>query len=84
MAANGPPLESRAGAPVDTRCISVPEAAQRLGIGLSLAKAMAADGRLPTVKLGARRVVPVAVLHELVAAKVAEARRLAAPNLSDR
>jgi excisionase family DNA binding protein len=74
-------LESHVQSPVDTHCISVPEAARRLGVGLSLAKAMAADGRLPTIKLGARRVVPVAVLEELVSAKVAEARRLASGDL---
>jgi len=58
--------------PVDTRCVSVAEAAKQLGIGTTLAKQMACDGRLPTIKLGARRVVPVAVLEKMIAEKVAE------------
>jgi hypothetical protein len=42
-------------------------AADVLGVGRSLAYAMAADGRLPTLALGKRRVVSVARLRDLVA-----------------
>jgi hypothetical protein len=70
---------------VNIHCISVRDAARYLGIGIFLAKKLAADGRLPTIKLGARRIVPVAVLEEMVVAKVAEAHRLvAAPREPDR
>jgi excisionase family DNA binding protein len=70
---------------VNIHCISVRDAARYLGIGVFLAKKMAADGRLPTIKLGTRRVVPVAVLETMVAAKVAEAHRLvSAPLEPDR
>ncbi|MDP9363798.1 MAG: helix-turn-helix domain-containing protein [Chloroflexota bacterium] len=78
--ATAPPVDPGERPPVETRCISVPEAAKRLGIGISLAKAMAADGRLPSIRLGNRRVVPVAVLEALIGAKGAEARALVAAN----
>lgn len=48
--------------------VSVAEAADLLGIGRSLAYEMARDGRLPTVKPGARRyVVPRMALERMLA-----------------
>jgi hypothetical protein len=61
---------------VTPRCVTTAEAGRMLGISYTLAKAMVADGSLPSLKLGARRVVPLGVIEELIAAKVDEARRL--------
>lgn len=47
--------------------VSVEEAARRLHIGRSLAWSLVWEGRLRTVRLGRRRVVPVKVLEELMA-----------------
>ena len=52
--------------------LTTAEVAARLRISLTLAKRMVATGQIPSLKLGARRVVPVAVLERMVAAKVAE------------
>lgn len=53
--------------------VSVEEAARRLGIGYSTAKRMVQNGELPSTKIGARRVVPVAALERLVAEAMGEA-----------
>ncbi len=42
--------------------ISVPETARRLSIGKNLCYELIADGTLPSVKLGRRRLVSVAAL----------------------
>ena len=47
--------------------ISLEEARQALGISRSLIYRMADDGRLHTVRMGRRRLVPVHVLEELLA-----------------
>lgn len=47
--------------------VSVPEAARRLGISQSTALELVASGRLGSVKVGARRLVPVAALERFVA-----------------
>ena len=44
--------------------LTVEQAAQRLGIGRSLAYGMVARGELPSVKLGRLRRVPVAALED--------------------
>lgn len=46
--------------------ISVEEAAQRLGIGKTLAYGMAERGDLPTVRVGRRVIVPVAELERMM------------------
>ena len=51
--------------------ISVLDARKRLNIGNSLIWRLIADGRLRTVRLGRRTLVPVAALHELIAKGVA-------------
>lgn len=49
-------------------CISVPEAAKALGISKTHAYELAHAGELPTLQLGARRiVVPLAALKRMVA-----------------
>ncbi len=52
---------------LDRLAISIPEAGQLLGISRSNAYARAKSGELPTVKLGARILVPVARLEKLLA-----------------
>jgi excisionase family DNA binding protein len=46
---------------------SIAEAAAMLGVGRTLAYAMAQSGELPTVRLGRRVVVPRAQLEQLLA-----------------
>ena len=48
--------------------LSVPEAAELLGISRALGYELVARGELPSLRLGRRVVVPVARLAELVAA----------------
>ena len=58
----------RTGSAKQRLTVNVAEAANMLGIGRSLAYEMARDGRLPTVKLGARRyVVPRLALERMLA-----------------
>ena len=47
--------------------VSVEEAARRLSISRSLAWELVWGGRLPTVRLGRRRLVPVKALERLMA-----------------
>jgi excisionase family DNA binding protein len=49
---------------------SVPEAGRRLGIGRTTAYRLAADGTLPTMRLGGRIVVPRSQLERLLAGAV--------------
>lgn len=46
--------------------LSIPEAGQALGVGRSLAFDLARRGDLPTIRLGRRRVVPVAALRRML------------------
>lgn len=48
------------------RLLSVTEAARALGIGRSLLYAQMADGRIRSVKVGGRRLVPSGALREVV------------------
>jgi excisionase family DNA binding protein len=50
------------------RLLSVEEAAHALGIGRSMVYALVADGRLRSLKVGRRRLVPSSALAELVEA----------------
>lgn len=47
--------------------ITILEAAARLGISRNLAYESARTGKLPTIRLGARVLVPVAALEKLLA-----------------
>ncbi|MBI4345925.1 MAG: excisionase family DNA-binding protein [Elusimicrobia bacterium] len=51
---------------MDPLLISVEEAGKRLGVGRTFAYELVASGELPSVKLGRRRLVPVAALSEYV------------------
>ena len=51
---------------------SVTEAAAALGVSKTLIYQMIRRGELPSVKIGARRVVPVAAIHELLGQRDAE------------
>jgi excisionase family DNA binding protein len=52
--------------PTERLVITVPEAAELLGISRESAYKAAKAGELPTVSLGRRRLVPVARLHALL------------------
>lgn len=52
--------------PAPELLVAVPEAARRLGIGRTTCYAEIAAGRLPSVKVGRRRLVPVAALDAYV------------------
>jgi excisionase family DNA binding protein len=56
---------------MDKLLLSIPEFANRLGIGPSLAKKLVREGRVLTVKIGDRRLIPVdavdAYIKQLVA-----------------
>lgn len=49
--------------------ITIPEAAQVLGIGRNAAYAAAADGQIPVLYIGRRRLVPVGKFLELLGEK---------------
>jgi excisionase family DNA binding protein len=49
----------------ERRYITVPEAGRMLGVGRAQAYAHAAAGRIPTVRLGRKMLVPVRALTEL-------------------
>jgi excisionase family DNA binding protein len=52
--------------------VDVREAAARLGLGYVKTYELITSGELRTIRVGKRRLVPVAALAEWVAAKVAE------------
>jgi excisionase family DNA binding protein len=47
--------------------LSLEEAAKRLGIGRSTTKALLGKGRLKSLKIGKRRLVPESAIDELIA-----------------
>jgi excisionase family DNA binding protein len=51
---------------VEQKAVSVEEAARKLGISKPLAKRLVAAGEIPSLKLGARRLVPVAAIDRLI------------------
>ena len=48
------------------RAISIPEAAETLGIGVSKAYEAANSGEIPTIRIGKRILVPVAALERML------------------
>jgi len=60
-----------AGPPGPDRLLSVEEAARSLGIGRSAAYAELSAGRLASVKIGRRRLVPAAAIARYVAERAA-------------
>ena len=51
----------------DRLTCTVPEAAKKLGIGLSLAYLSASRGDIPTIRIGGRILVPLKALEKLLA-----------------
>jgi len=52
---------------MSAKLISVKDAAQRLGVSPITAHRWAKSGRIPSVKLGGRRLVPEAAIERIVA-----------------
>lgn len=59
--------EAESGPRTPDRLYSIPEAAERMGIGRSLVYAEIAAGRLRSVKVGRRRLVPASAIDERAA-----------------
>lgn len=55
--------------PSDAFLLTVPEAARRLRVSDSMVRKLVRDGRLRSVKLGRRVLVPVAAVNELIAGR---------------
>lgn len=51
----------------DCLAISIPEAARRLGIGRNQGYECAKRGEIPTIRLGKRKVVPLAAFEAMLA-----------------
>jgi excisionase family DNA binding protein len=60
------------GATQQPRLLRVEEAAQLLGIGRSLAYHLIRTGRLRSIKIGSRRLVPLAAIDEAISALLEE------------
>jgi excisionase family DNA binding protein len=56
------------------RLLRVEEAARLLGVGRSLAYDLIRTGRLRSIKIGSRRLVPLAAIDEAIAALLDEER----------
>lgn len=52
---------------MDKLLLSIPELADRLGIGTSMAKKLIREGDILSVKIGDRRLIPESVLTEYIA-----------------
>ena len=52
---------------IPKQTLKIEEAAQILGIGRQTAYSLANSGRLPTLRLGRRLVVPIAALERMLA-----------------
>jgi excisionase family DNA binding protein len=62
----------------DAVLVSLPDAARRLGLGLSSVKALVQrDDGLRSIRIGKRRLVPVAAIEEFVARRLADASEMA-------
>jgi excisionase family DNA binding protein len=51
--------------------VGVPEAAERLGLGLSTVKSLIQRNALRSITVGKRRLIPVAALEEFIADQLA-------------
>ncbi len=58
---------------MDKQTLTVPEAAEALGIGRAAAYEAARTGQIPTIKIGKRILVPVAALERLLKKPVLDA-----------
>ena len=59
-------MEKETATPSARMALSVPEAAETLGVSVAFAYQLAASQRLPTVRLGNRILVPVAALERML------------------
>ncbi|ROT25615.1 helix-turn-helix domain-containing protein [Micromonospora sp. HM5-17] len=59
--------------PLMPRVLRVEEAARALGIGRSLAYDLIRSGRLRSIKIGSRRLIPVSAIDEAIAAFMEDA-----------
>jgi excisionase family DNA binding protein len=64
-----------------TRLLSLDEAAERLGVGRSTTKTLLGRGRLKSLKLGKRRLVPESAIDELIA-ELEREQRAASENVA--
>ncbi len=58
---------------MDKQTLTVPEAAEALGIGRAAAYEAARTGQIPTIKIGKRILVPMAALEQLLKEPVLDA-----------
>ena len=65
-------LSARTTEPGPSRLLSIPDAAEALGIGRSRVYTEIANGHLQTVKVGRRRLVPSTAVEDYIDARVAE------------
>ncbi len=59
---------------MDKKTLTVPEAAEVLGIGRAAAYEAARTGEIPTIKIGKRILVPLVALERLLSDAVFEAK----------
>lgn len=64
------------------RLLSLEEAAERLGVGRSTTKTLLGKGRLRSLKLGKRRLVPEAAIDELIAELEREQKQATGVNVA--
>ena len=57
---------------MEKKTASTKEVSEILGIGRSLTLKLIATGKIPSIRLGKRILVPIAVLDKIIAAKSAE------------
>ena len=57
---------------LERRALSIPEAARTCGLSRATIYRLIADGKLSTLKIGARRLVPVGALDALLSGRVSK------------
>lgn len=73
MARGGPEQEiGRAGIPEERLALSISEAAERMGIGVTLCRQLSRRADFPAIRLGTRVIIPVRELRVWLAAHVGE------------
>jgi excisionase family DNA binding protein len=70
------PAKTQSPAPrIEARALRIKDAAQSYGISRSLIYKMMGDGRLRTVKIGKRRLIPVAAIEALFEGEEGDSKR---------
>lgn len=59
---------------LEKKTLTIAEAAQVIGISRSLAFRLASEGKLPTIKLATKRVIPIAALDRWLEEQVQKAQ----------